>query len=573
MHVKHKLLYETYENSVLGLRPEPVLICVGDDVFFDGEGDYVRVEDIYPDGLICGVSKNVRRGSDGVCYRLENMVKVRSFQDILLDGLVILDVSSVRRDTIIRAWFSKGTINRLDGPAIIYPDGSREWWVDGEKLPVNTQKEADAYFAARNAANQLPRQDILNLETAVDPSLKVDNKGGIVITEGNLVYTDRFGDFFRITYISQDGMIGGWYDDTKGPHSRPTYCLPVDISAVKDTPTSEAITLNGLVVFKTTTPPKVSEKIYVSYLDGQPHSLNGPAVVYPDGRKEWWADGKSLPVNSQKDYEAWLKIRLHSDKLPHQDILNLESSVEEEKPTPRRDSSGTITWKLKNGKVHRVDGPAFEYKDGSVMWFKNDARHRDDGPAVIFRGPDGDRMEWWVNGKRHRSGGPAIIEPDGSKEWWVNGTRHREGAPAVIYSNGANEWYRNGLLHRLDGPAIVAPDIKEWWVNGKHHREGGPASEHQDGSREWWVNGKRHREDGPAVEYRDGDREWWVNGKLHRLDGPAVAGPDHAERWDKSKKWYINGDWIPVTTQEEFENYIKVHNITRSLPNQDILDL
>jgi ABC-type proline/glycine betaine transport system substrate-binding protein len=30
-------------------------------------------------------------------------------------------------------WCQNGKLHRLDGPAIIYPDGTQEWWVDGKK--------------------------------------------------------------------------------------------------------------------------------------------------------------------------------------------------------------------------------------------------------------------------------------------------------------------------------------------------------------------------------------------------------------------------------------------------------
>jgi hypothetical protein len=46
--------------------------------------------------------------------------------------------------------------------------------------------------------------------------------------------------------------------------------------------------------------------------------------------------------------------------------------------------------------LHREDGPAVEYVDGSKSWYKNDKRHRIDGPAVID--VDGEK-EWWVNGR------------------------------------------------------------------------------------------------------------------------------------------------------------------------------
>ena len=71
----------------------------------------------------------------------------------------------------------------------------------------------------------------------------------------------------------------------------------------------------------------------------QPHRLDGPAVEYADGFKEWWAEGK----------------------------------------------------------LHRLDGPAIEYADGHKAWYVDGKRHRIDGPAIEWA--DGYK-EWYVDGRR-----------------------------------------------------------------------------------------------------------------------------------------------------------------------------
>ena len=49
-----------------------------------------------------------------------------------------------------------------------------------------------------------------------------------------------------------------------------------------------------------------------------------------------------------------------------------------------------------NGQLHRENGPAIEYADGSKSWYKNDQYHRTDGPAIDWtRG----RKEWYINGE------------------------------------------------------------------------------------------------------------------------------------------------------------------------------
>jgi len=61
------------------------------------------------------------------------------------------------------------------------------------------------------------------------------------------------------------------------------------------------------------------------------------------------------------------------------------------------DDVGNKRW-YKNGELHRVDGPAIEYRYGSKVWCKDGQRHRTGGPAIEWA--DGDK-EWWVNGKRY----------------------------------------------------------------------------------------------------------------------------------------------------------------------------
>jgi hypothetical protein len=49
---------------------------------------------------------------------------------------------------------------------------------------------------------------------------------------------------------------------------------------------------------------------------------------------------------------------------------------------------------------------------------------------------------WYLNGKLHREDGPAVEYADGSKEWWINGQCHREDGPAVEYADGTTkEWW------------------------------------------------------------------------------------------------------------------------------------
>ena len=123
---------------------------------------------------------------------------------------------------------------------------------------------------------------------------------------------------------------------------------------------------------------------------------------------------------------------------------------------------------------------------------------------------DGNK-EWYRNGKMHRIGGPAI-EYSHTKQWFLNGVCHRNGGgPAVECNDGSKYWYQNGELNRIDGPAIEEADIKMWFLNGKLHRTSGPAIEKTCGTKIWLDNGKMYKQEGPETE-------WWINERRYRLD-------------------------------------------------------
>jgi len=79
------------------------------------------------------------------------------------------------------------------------------------------------------------------------------------------------------------------------------------------------------------------------------------------------------------------------------------------------------------GHTHRgEDKPAVTHPDGTQEWYKNGLRHREkDKPAVIKS--DG-TQEWWKQGDLHREGDrPAIIKPDGTQKWFKGGWEYTPG--------------------------------------------------------------------------------------------------------------------------------------------------
>ena len=88
-----------------------------------------------------------------------------------------------------------------------------------------------------------------------------------------------------------------------------------------------------------------------------------------------------------------------------------------------------------------------------------------------------DRIEYRNDkGILHREDGPAVEWSDGSKEWYIKGELHREEGPAREWINSTKEWCINGQYHREDGPAREFADgTKQWFLNGKGYSE----QEHQ----------------------------------------------------------------------------------------------
>jgi hypothetical protein len=120
---------------------------------------------------------------------------------------------------------------------------------------------------------------------------------------------------------------------------------------------------------------------------------------------------------------------------------------------------------LKDGVLHRIDGPAVIYQDYQA-WYQKGKLHRIDGPAIKSKTIE----EWHVDGTRHRVDGPAIIKADGTKEYWVDGVLHRADGPAIENKlTGHMEWHEKGLLHRVDGPAVLYLNSSlyaEFWEHG-----------------------------------------------------------------------------------------------------------
>src|ERR1039458_1402855 len=102
---------------------------------------------------------------------------------------------------------------------------------------------------------------------------------------------------------------------------------------------------------------------------------------------------------------------------------------------------GKKEWRDGNYQLHREDGPAIEHANGDWEWCKNGKLHRVGGPAYDCFGC----QRWFINGVLHRDDGPAQEYADGPKEWYINGKKHRDDGPAVEHVDGGQMWYQNEI--------------------------------------------------------------------------------------------------------------------------------
>ena len=58
---------------------------------------------------------------------------------------------------------------------------------------------------------------------------------------------------------------------------------------------------------------------------------------------------------------------------------------------------------------------------------------------------DGTRRYYNNAGELHRDEGPAVEWDDGTKLWYQNGQLHRIDGPAIDYASGPKAWYINGV--------------------------------------------------------------------------------------------------------------------------------
>jgi hypothetical protein len=252
-----------------------------------------------------------------------------------------LDGPAVEYASGEKHWYKEDLHHREDGPAIEYTDGTKKWYKEGEyhRLdgPAIEWIDGTKYWYIEGVKY-----------SEAEWKKKVEELKILKLNDGEYIPQNYTG------CIEFPNRTRRWYKERK------THRL--------DGPAVEFYD---------------GEKGW--YKDDLLHRLDGPAIECPNGNKFWFIEGKEYSEENWKKKVEELKILKLNDE---DDVpVNYTGCVEY--------SNQTKKW-YKEGKYHRLDGPAIEYADGAKSWYIEGKRHRLDGPAVEYASGE---KHWYIEGK------------------------------------------------------------------------------------------------------------------------------------------------------------------------------
>ena len=293
------------------------------------------------------------------------------------------------------------------------------------------------------------------------------------------------------------------------------------------------------------------------------HRYSGPAVIYPDGTKEYWfhgrrhhadkfaittASGRNIKIRNgkvimkywddinddlifeqydkefidciERTYKLLSTIELQKLFLPHYETI---------------DSSEKDTIKIYSfGMAHSVIGPAEIKKNGTTVYYQYGVKHCAHSPAIIDSVTKAEY--WYYYGMLHRDNGPAV-------------TKH--GTNAITYS-----YFQHGLAERKDGPAEIMYNVylkenvlESWMKAGRLHRSldfnnsSGPALKFVHMNDEQEKTGEIY-----IAHFNEGS--------LHNINGPASTCIKNGQK--SFEDFFINDERI---TEQKF--YKTIHIIKK----------
>jgi hypothetical protein len=81
----------------------------------------------------------------------------------------------------------------------------------------------------------------------------------------------------------------------------------------------------------------------------------------------------------------------------------------------REDHLARMVWKNEDGLLHRLDGPAVVWDNGTTEWYVHGVKHRDVYPADIR----GATFEWWKHGRMWRENGLPVSITEQKRGWRI----------------------------------------------------------------------------------------------------------------------------------------------------------
>lgn len=238
--------------------------------------------------------------------------------------------------------------------------------------------------------------------------------------------------------------------------------------------------------------------------NGKPHRLNG--LAYEDNDSSWQCYAYNGNQFLKEERDEWIKACGHTK------VQYLADKRNDKSFTGSAINSNDDVLFLKEGVIHREDGPAMLYKS-QIAYVKNGRYHRLDGPAIIK--PDGAEV-YFIEDKHYST----------KEEWEVARDKYvriekilkHYGLDKVVKVQDVVEVQEQNSKpsDNFTGVTICTNDFVAFWKNGKPHRDNDEFCFYNDFNstypqRTKRVNGQLHSTTGPAWIDKKGD-EYFLDG-------------------------------------------------------------
>ena len=380
------------------------------------EIDYPTIETVNGETLINGVPQGEPLNGTFVREDGSGERTIMHFQNDQLhnENGPAMEILGNDGKTLEAHYYRNGLLHR-DGdlPAREYFYGSN----DGEPTGAEYWKNGERH---RDGGEPAIVRGMTGLDNSWYQNGKLHREGGPALFSIDIDHPERFVPEYYIhgrevpsPEINRLPLLEGGHEIGEGPYVNG-----------KQVPQSE---LNGTY--------RNQYGLIIHYKDGRLHSNEGPAIVHPDGTKEYYREGQlhrgnDLPAieysNGKKEYYRYGK------QVPPPEMEKAHAGGKEQ--------TGENRLEYKNGQYHVNDRPVED-------------RNTINGRFVREGGGD---IEQYKNGKLHSEGEkPSVEKQDGTKMW------HKEGELQKIERPNGEK------LHFENGKMVQAPEAEKAIADGK----------------------------------------------------------------------------------------------------------